>query len=313
MSVRTAIQHFTEARRSTSAFLGVVAVGGLALAPHPGQAIEFKVKGYIQAQALPLAAQSESQFATGDSGFIRLDFQINNYNAASVDTSTTSQWGPAPSLPIFDYLIISQCVEQMDCPIQPISSVTTGAWKSDPAFTDMQRFQVNGWNPTTMDYMSFPSTSTALKMSFGSSMGETGLYSKLNGIDKPITDIQIGSWYANMSPLLTQINGWKQIGANGGNSPSDMTASNIITNLNLSVKGPSKWFTPGSDGKSCSGTGGDMCQLALYFGGENKQVFFNVNQFRFAAVPGPLPLAGAAAAFACSRKLRSRVRKTAVA
>lgn len=314
MSVRTAIQHFTEARRSVSAFIGVFAVGGLALAPHPGQAIEFKVKGFIQARALPLAAQAESQFPTNGSGFIRLDFQINNYNPASVNNTTTSQWGPGSSLPIFDYLTISQCITQVNCPIQSVSSVTTGAWNPDPTVNDLQRFQVDGWDTMSMGPTAFPSDAVTFRMAFGSSMGNTGLFSQLSGVDKPITDIQVGNWMSNMSPLIsTNMLNWKEIGANGGNSPSDMTASNIITNLNLSV-GDTFFDSPSASGVVCSGAAsGPMCQLALRFGGENKQVFFNINAYNFEAVPGPLPLAGATAAFAYSRKLRAKVRKTTAA
>ena len=290
--------------------LAALAVGGMAFMPSPSQAVNFKVQAVFQAQALnvPGSVQSQSQFLT--SGFYRFDFQITNYNTASVNNNFVTKWGPTPSLPIYDFFAISRCTSQFMCPYQPISSVTTGYWNPSQSVTNFQQFAVE---PT--DDATFPDNHVKYTMAFGASSGITGLQSNLNGTPENIADIQIGEWLPNMTPLITTnmtVN-WNAVGASGANLPSDMTASNIITNLNLTLdtSSPNYVFTDNpATGTSCGATGTNLqCQLVLRFQGENKQIFFNINAMNFYAVPGPMPVIGALAAFGYSRKMRKRLRE----
>lgn len=97
-----------------------------------------------------------------------------------------------------------------------------------------------------------------------------------------------------------------------GGSISSFTASNIISNLGLSMAQTldehSYVAAPGATDPRCNGTSsGTRCQLAIQFAG-GCAVLFNANSIAFQEVPGPLPILSACTAFAFSRKLRTRIK-----
>lgn len=286
-----------------SLLLGIAVIGA------PAHAF-VKVNGTFYAYAKDQGStQPNSQFMT-DWAY-RFDFEISDWNTASANTNSLSQWGPSPSSRIFNYFTIRQCNngDLVDCTLPVTTAVTTGSWNSSPSVTDQQQFVA--YAPTG----TFPSRPVDLKLGFGASSGQTGLLSKISGVDTAISSVMIGDFGVPMlSPLAVNPAGsgttWKQIGATvNGSTISSFTASNIIRNLNLSFTATRAFF-PVQDGmdSDCGASAADVCQLAIKFNGISSPVLFNINSMYLKAAPGPLPLIGALSAFAYTRKLRNRIK-----
>jgi hypothetical protein len=269
-----------------------------------------KVNGTIFATAKDEGAtQPDSQFQADFT--YRFDFEITDWNTASLDTNSLSQWGPSPAGNIFNSLTIRECNngDFADCTNITSAPVTTGVWNSTPSVTNQQQFAAYPSSGT------FPASPVGLKLGFGASLGQTGLVSKISGTDTAISSVLVGDFGVSMlSPLLVNPPGtvttWKQIGATvNGSTISSFTASNIIKNLDLNF-GSARSFTPVTNGLTfdCGGTMKSACQLAVQFNGITSPVFFNVNSIRLQAAPAPLPLIGALSAFAYTRKLRNRIK-----
>ena len=252
---------------------------------------------------LNYANQPNSQFLTSK-GY-RFDFLITDWNTAVASTANNSKWMPNPGV-LFDYLTIRQCKGAFsDCDYsESTASVTTGAWKANPAITDLQQFRVYD---TNTDYTDMP----YLKMAFGASSGNTGLQSKITNVSKNISNILVGNGWGvgNMTPLqIATMDNWNAIpGA------SAYTAKNLISNLNLSIgqtQESNSYNQVNTSGPRCNGasSGFPRCALAIQYSGESQAVFFNVNSIAFQAVPGPLPILSACTAFGFSRKLRNRIK-----
>jgi hypothetical protein len=268
-----------------------------------------KVNGTIFATAKDEGAtQPNSQFQADFT--YRFDFEITDWNTASANTNSLSQWGPSPAGNIFNSLTIRECNngDLADCATITSAPVTTGVWDSTPSITNQQQFAAYSYSG------SFPARPVGLKLGFGASLGQTGLVSKISGTDTAISSVLVGDFGVSMlSPLLVNPPGagttWKQIGATvNGSTISSFTASNIIKNLDLNF-GSARSFTPVTNGLTPDcGTMTSACQLAVQFNGITSPVLFNVNSIRLQAAPAPLPLIGALSAFAYTRKLRNRIK-----
>jgi hypothetical protein len=305
---------------TTMAVVGVVGIAS------PSQA--SSIRGAIFARALSLSGQTTGSIITGTDfvtgHYYRFDFGVTDNNTPTSSSGSMTQWGPNnPSntdLPnrLYNYLTISKCASPVTNPTNCGSNVTTngfvsGTYNTSPTYgtgTDLQQFAVGG----------LPTTTPAINMAFGSTSGVTGLMTKFNGVaGKDISNIQIGcnvstGCSSDLSALVLEHNvNWNPVGP----GISDLTATNIIQNLDLTMfttEGfPNVNMGTGPDAPRCTtgSTPNAPCQLAIRINGESGGIFFNINSVEFTSVPGPLPISAAAVAFGCSRKLRSRVRSLA--
>ncbi len=300
---------------------GVLAVLGVAATSAPSYAWPKSIRGVIYARAI--SPTGGSGFETPVSGtdflannFYRFDFGVTENNTATLNTPAISQWGPnSPTAgnltgSLFSYLNISKCASVStinDCSPGVVSTgVVGGTWNSNPANgsgTDLQTFGVgHGESP-------------ALNMVFGASSGTTGLTTKFGDTAaQAISNVTFGCDITNgcngsgISSYSLEGESWGQIGG----SISSLTASNIISNLGLTLNGQPVALMDADGTPRCTSTSypSAACQLAIQVG-QSGSILFNVNTVTFAYVPGPLPISATAIAFGYSRKLRRRM-KTSV-
>lgn len=130
---------------------------------------------------------------------------------------------------------------------------------------------------------------------FGNTGSNTGMRTTINGTATPITAVSFGT-SSGLVPFSLPVPAydWLKVG-NTTVSPaiSNLTAENIIQNIGTTTGYTQLTTTNGTGRLAWSSTG--FASL-------------NVNGIRLQQVPGPVPLLGSLAAFAYSRKLRSRIR-----
>ncbi|MFN7898623.1 MAG: hypothetical protein ACK5N0_03010 [Synechococcaceae cyanobacterium] len=298
---------------------GTLAVLGIAATSAPSYAGWPKsVRGAIYARAISTSGGTTGAFVPGTdfriNHYYRFDFGITENNTSTVNTSSVSQWGPNnPSgtnltAPLYSYFGISKCASTTlptNCTSSvAIPGVVSGTWDSSTTYgsgTDLQTFGVGlGETPS-------------LNMAFGATDGTTGLTTKFGGVaNQTISnvvlgcDIQAGCNGSGLAPYSLAGATW---GAIGG-SISNLTASNIISNLALTLDEPMGYMN-GTASSACttSSSPNVQCDLAINISGSSPgTIFFNVNSVEFTYVPGPLPISAAFIAFGYSRKLRSRLK-----
>lgn len=274
-------------------------IGLVVLTPRPSHAlVGYRVDGYITAR-VAAGAPLNSSFAVGDR--LRFGFQIRNI-PVTTDSATTNTWQTSttttttPSVPynrIFSNFTIGKCsvaANTDDC-----SSFT------DILSSQINYSQVNNLFSVTPVDGSWTTTDSAPEQVnlglrvFATFPGNTGMVTQINGSATSITNVDFGAG-SGILPFSLPVPAydWLRVG-NTTVSPtiSNLTAENIIQNI-----GTTSGYTPLT---TANGTG----RLGW---GPSTFASLNVNGIKLEEVPGPLPVLGSLAAFAYSRKLRSRIR-----
>lgn len=271
----------------SAAVLGCLAIAALGIGAGPGHAF---VRVGMDIVATPVNADADGTFMNGMKYLFRADVTENNSYTVNNNTQTT--WVPQSNRPVFNYLRVFTCGDQVTC--STTSGVASqGTWDTNPTITNLQQFTVQS---STAGVPYQPNFS----MSFGATGSSTGLRFDLNTMQTGanMTDLTIGSEFSLNPLLFPSITNWYP----AGTTPlrASLTANNIIQNLALAVPGTTGQLIPSGPGS----------QMLMVFMGEAKQIEFNINSVTFTSVPGPLPLAGSLIAFSYSRKIRNRIQSS---
>jgi len=257
------------------------------------------VDGYITATVnnnIPL----NSSFAKNDR--LRFDFQIRNVpvttNSGSINewrtTTTTPVTPAAPFNRIFSYFSIGKCaVAASSDNCSNYSSILTAPINYSTANNIFSVAPTDGSWTTT----SAPEQVNLVLRVFANAGQNIGMQTTIGGATKTLTLANFGggpgiSAFSLPIPAFD----WLRIG-NTNVSPtiSSLTAENIIQNIGV-TSGYTQLSPITTSGRIAWGSAGsDLANL-------------NVNGISLRQVPGPVPLLGSLAAFAYSRKLRSRIR-----
>lgn len=273
-------------------------VGFVVLSPRPSHAlVGFRVDGYLTGTVtnnIPLG----SSFAKGDR--LRFDFQIRNI-PVTTDSATTNFWQTTtattatPTVPysrIFSYFSIGKCAvaaSSDDC--SAYTSILTAPINYSNVNNILSVAPTDGsWTTSSAPEQ----VNLGLRV-FANPGQNTGMATTIGGVTRTLILANFGAG-PGLAPFSLPVPAfdWLKVG-NTTVSPtiSNLTAENIIQNIGT-TSGYTQLTTVNGSGRiAWSST--ELASL-------------NVNGIRLQQVPGPVPLLGSLAAFAYSRKLRSRIR-----